>query len=256
MRALCLLRETPHYRRDAFCSGLKAAGFQIVTHIPDPKPDDVLVIWNRYTGYAEHAGRFESAGARVLVAENGYLGKDWRGGHWYSLAIGHHAGAGKWVEGGPQRWDSWGVELLPWREGGRETLIFGQRGIGEEGIASPANWANEAQRLTGGRIRPHPGKEPPAVSLERDLWKVREVVTWHSGAALLALMAGVPVWYGFPDWIGAQAGLPLAQFGKVPAKRDDADRLAMFRRLAWAMWEVDEIHSGAAIKHLLSEVLA
>ena len=187
----------------------------------------------------------------MLVAENGYLGKDWRGGHWYSLAIGHHAGAGIWNEGSAARWDSWGVELLPWREGGRETLILGQRGIGEEGIASPTGWAERAQKLTGGRIRPHPGKLPPAISLERDLWKAREVVTWHSGAALSALIAGIPVWYDFEQWIGARAGLPLSQFGKVAARRDDADRLGMFRRLAWAMWEVEEISSGAAISHLM-----
>ena len=251
-RAVCLLRETPHYRRDAFCNGLAAVGFKVVPHIQQPEPDDVLVLWNRYGGYAEHAGKFERVGARVLVTENGYLGKDWRGGHWYSLAIGHHAGAGKWNEGGPERWDSWGVDLMRWREGGRETLILGQRGIGEDGIASPDGWAEQTQRRIGGRIRPHPGKEPPAVSLQSDLWKAREVVTWHSGAALLALMAGVPVWYGFEGWIGALAGLPVEQFGKTPAKRDDADRLAMFRRLAWAMWTVDEIESGEAISLLLA----
>jgi len=248
LRALCLLPDGPNYRREQFLAGLAAAGFEVVSELGKPAAGDVLVIWNRGTWRDAEAGRFEAAGARVLVAENGYMGKVWRGQKWFSLALGHHAGAGQWRDGGPQRWDSWGAELAAWRAGGTEVVILAQRGIGEPGVASPPGWAEAVRRRIGGRIRNHPGKDAPAVSLEDDLRDARCVVTWHSGAAILALMLGVPVFHAFPRWIGAAAARPLAEFEQGPLM---PDRLPMFRRLAWAMWTDEEVRNGAAFQHLL-----
>jgi hypothetical protein len=246
-RAVCLIRTALHYRRDAFCRGLEAAGYVVLPRINDPRPGDILVLWNRYgSGHAE-ATRFERGGARVVVAENGYFGKSWRGGTWYALALGHHAGVGKWNVGESERWDSWNVELAPWRSG-TETLILGQRGIGEPGIASPVRWAERTQQRIGGRIRPHPGNGAAKTPLLADLARAAVVVTWASSAALIALAAGVPVFYEMPNWIGAPACRPLSEWGEP--KR--GDRLNMFRRLAWAQWEIREIESGAAFAHLLA----
>lgn len=250
-RALSLLRNSEHYRAAAFRAGLVAVGFDVVDELMDPTPADVLVTWNRNGGNNETARRFEAAGARVLVAENGYLGKAWRGGKWFALALAHHSGAGEWLPAGRERWDTLQVPPAPWREGGTDVLVLEQRGIGEPGIASPPGWAERAAQITGGRIRRHPGASAPAVSLEADLAAAREVITWHSGGALLALMAGVPVFYDFPQWIGAQAAVPLRLRGYVPALRDDAARLAMFRRLAWSNWQLAEIERGDAFAHLL-----
>jgi hypothetical protein len=250
VRALSLLRDSLHYRADAFRAGLQAQGFRVVDELNDPRPGDVLLAWNRGGVRNAHARRFEAAGARVVVAENGYLGKAWRGDKWFALAIGHHCGAGAWPAGGAQRWDALGVELEPWRSGGRQTLVLEQRGIGEPGVASPYGWAESVAPLVRGRIRRHPGAEPPAVTLRDDLADVAQVVTWASGAALLALIMGVPVFYAFPAWIGAPACRPLREFASGPL-RDDAARLAMFRRLAWAQWTLAEIESGYAFEQLL-----
>lgn len=248
MRALNLLRHsTP--RREAFLAGLGAAGYAVVETLEHPEPDDVLIMWNRYSGTHEQAQVFEAAGGRTVVAENGHLGKAWRGDEWFSLAIGHHAGAGKWPDLGPERWDSWGVELAPWRRGGYETVIFEQRGYGEPEIRAPDQWAVSAKRRFGGRIRPHPGGEG-GKPLEEDLRDARCALTWNSGAALKALVLGVPVFYEFDRWIGARASLPVSVWGAEP-KRDDAARLAMFQRLAWAMWTLDEIRTGYAFSSLL-----
>lgn len=251
MRALNLLREALHYRRAAFDAGLAACGFQVVRAIVRPTPEDVLVIWNRYGGYHEEACRFEAAGARVVVVENGYLGKGWRGGDWYAMALGHHSGAGIWPVGGPQRWAKLGVELAPWRDpaAAGDLLVLGQRGIGEPGLASPQGWAEAVQRQFGGRIRPHPRDQAAATPLERDLAGARAVLTWHSAGALHALLAGVPVFYGFPRWIGAGAARPLWEFDLGPLH---GDRQAMFERLIWAQWTLDEIAAGDALAHLLS----
>jgi hypothetical protein len=248
-RAQCWLPEGPNYRRECFLAGLEAAGVECVPKIERPGPSDILLLWNRPPAREAEARRFEAAGARVLVIENGYLGKQWMGRKWFAMAWGHHAGAGRWPDGGPERWDSWGVEMAPWRGGIGDTLILAQRGIGEQGVASPRGWAEAVQRAIGGRIRRHPGAYTAAVSLEDDLAAASSVVTWHSAGALHALLGGVPVWYGFDRWIGAGAARVLREFGADP-RRDDAARLAMFRRMAWAMWDADEVRSGAAFRSL------
>ena len=249
-RAQVLMKDGLHYRRQCFAHGLEVCGYTI-TEVPDPRREDVLVIWNRSFRGADEAYKFERVGAKVIVAENGYLGKQFQGGNWYALAIGHHAGTGDWEVGGPERWDDLHVPLADWVSGGTETVILGQRGIGEAGVASPDSWAEKCQARLGGRIRRHPGKaEDAPVSLAQDLANAKQVVTWGSSAALQALMLGVPVFYELPVWIGWRASLPIKDFGQEP-KRDDAARLEMFRRLAWAQWQLDEIDSGVAFKRLL-----
>lgn len=250
-RALCLLPEGPNYCRAAFLSGLNAVGFEVESCIDKPAAGDLLLLWNRPARLEREAKRFEAAGGTVLVVENGYLGKNWRGQKWFAIALGHHAGAGKWSHHGPSRWDSWDIDLAPWRAGGNETVIFAQRGIGEPGIASPRGWAQLVQARSGGRIRQHPGANKPQIPLADDLQNASAAVTWHSAAALSALVMGVPVWYAFDQWIGAAAARPISEFGAEPM-RDDARRLAMFQRLAWAMWNVDEVSGGEALNRLLN----
>jgi hypothetical protein len=245
LRALNLLRDALHYRKSAFNEGLKACGYSVVTELSKPTPNDLLIIWNRYSWFCDEALRFERAGARVVVCENGYLGKEWIGGDWFAMSLGHHSGAGKWHVCGPERWDSLGVELQPWR-GGSEVVILGQRGIGEPGIASPRGWAEDIQAKIGGRVRPHPGTGP-CKPLADDLKDASAVVTWHSGAAFHALLMGIPVFYGYRKWIGAEAGRPLGEFSEGVRY---GDRLSMFRRLIWAQWRLSEIRSGEAFRHL------
>ena len=250
LRAQCLLPDGPNYRRELFLAGMQVAGLEVARRIEKPEQGDVLVIWNRAAARESEAKRFEAAGARVLVVENGYLGKNWNGQKWFAMAWGHHAGAGTWPHHGAARWDSWKVEMAPWRVGGNETVILAQRGIGEPGVASPRGWAESVQRQIGGRIRHHPGPNAHAVPLAQDLANASSVVTWHSAAALHALLLGVPVWHAFDRWIGAGAARPLADFGGDP-KRDDAARSAALRRLAWAMWNAEEVRSGAAFRSLM-----
>lgn len=265
-RAFVLIRDLPLYRAESFRAGLAAAGFTVPAGglMPGrPSPGDVLVCWNRYATIDRVARQFEDAGGRVLIAENAYLGRDWRGGHWYAMAWGQHNGAGAWPDGGPQRWDSWGVPLPPMRVGGREIVILATRGIGPDGVREPPPWLLDTQRALSRatrlpvRVRRHPG-EGKSVDLARDLEAAAAVVTWGSGAALKALLLGVPVLYGFPRWIGAAAGIPLAaalermRAGEPPADEFTPDgRLAMFRRLAWAQWNTGEIASGEAFRWLL-----
>lgn len=247
MRAQCSLPDGPNYRRDVFLSGLRASGYAIERRVSSPQPGDILVIWNRSARDEAEARRFEKFGASVLVVENGYLGKNWRGVKWFAMGLGHHAGAGDWPKGGAQRWDALNVELFDWRHGGSETIILAQRGIGEPGIASPRGWAQQVQARIGGRIRAHPGMNAPAVPLEEDLQNASSVVTWHSAAAIKALIMGIPVWCAFPRWVCAGAARPLEEFGGEP-KRDDTARLEALRSMAWANWTAEEVASGEAFE--------
>jgi hypothetical protein len=237
------LRDGPTYRRECFEAGLSRLGYSIAGGVTKkPRDGDLLLIWNRYAGGNSAALSFEARGLPVVVAENGYI---WSGEKLYALSLNHHNGLGHWFSGGPERWDSLGIELRPWRTDG-ETVVLAQRGIGERGIAQPTSWLGSVRKM--GRVRPHPGNKE-GKPLEQDLANAGCAVTWGSGAAIKALAIGVPVLYGLKGWIGAQAASPIGQ----KPKRDDADRLAMFQRLAWAQASIDEIRSGDAFARLLEE---
>lgn len=255
MRALSLIRKDIHYRRDAFNAGLEAAGFTLADKITDPKPDDVLLIWNKYGGYYEQAIHFQQHGAKVIVAENCPLGNDWRNGRWYSLALNDITMVGgQWPEGPQDRWDSWNVELAEWQEG-NEIVILGQRGIGSPDAQCPQDWAARMQRQYGWRVRLHPGTSRlipnrEGKPFEEDLKNAAAVVTWGSSAAIRALAMGVPVYHDAPDFAGALCSTHISEYPKPPM-RDHKARLAMFRRLAWAMWNLEEISTGEPIKRLV-----
>lgn len=267
MRALCVLRAAPVYRRDAVFQGLRAAGYEVHTKMmPHLCASDIIVSWNRYGVPDQQAHMIERAGGRAVIMENGYLGKDLAGDSWYALSVGHHAGRGSWPgsgepaghwsmatgAGAAARWDDLAIPLAPWREPGGETIVLHQRGIGEHGIASPHRWAEDlTPRIKGARMRAHPGAGN-TTDLEHDVRKASEVITWASGAALRCLTMGIPVWYAMPGWIGAPAALPLQERARwVLPLRDDAARLGMLRRLAWAQWRLSEIESGHAFRTLL-----
>nr|AER23951.1 hypothetical protein var074 [Variovorax sp. HH01] len=197
--------------------------------IGDP---EVFVTWNRIGAADEIAKQYESRGIPVIVAENAAWGNEFAGRQWYSLARGMHNTAGRFPVGGPERFDALKVRLEAWRAAG-ERVVLPQRGIGPPGVAMPRDWP--AQQV--GRVRAHPGTRA-CVPLEKDLEAASEVVTWGSGAAIKALMWGIRVESHMPAWIGEQ-------------DNTDAGRLAMFRRLAWAQWTLQEIESGEPFERLI-----
>ncbi len=238
MRAFLNLRHSVPERRAAFVKGLERHGYRVVEELCNqPRERDILVSWNLIHSARHTADVFESRGLKVLVTENASWGNDFLGGHWYTLARGRHNTAGRVAYGGPDRWDRLGYQLSDWR-GGSEVLILPQRGIGPPGVAMPHGWAERTQKATGGRIRQHPGQGASA-PLEQDLTHAKEVRTWGSGAAIKALMWGIPVVSDMPDWIAEQ-------------DNTYAGRIEMFRRLAWAQWTLKEIADGEAFAHVLA----
>lgn len=236
-RAFLNLRGTKPDRVRLYADGLRRHGYTVIPgHTVTPSTGDLLVTWNRIHAGEPAARAFERAGCRVIVTENASWGNDFAGDRWYTLTRNRHNTSGMFPVGGPERWDSLGVELAPWRTGG-ETVILAQRSIGSPPVASPRQWAEGALARYGGRIRPHPGIHA-AKPLEVDLAGCGRVVTWGSGAAIKALLWGIPVVSEMSNWIGQQ-------------DNTDAGRLEAFRRLAWAQWRHSEIESGEAFAHLL-----
>lgn len=257
---LVVIRNEASYRKEFFCDGLRAAGYDLTQDAAhQPKPDDVLIVWNRHGSHDGHARRFETNGARVIVAENAWIGKDASGHKLYAMCLGHHSGRGTWRVGEEDRWEKLGIPLKPWRERGEHILVLAARGIGERGLAQPRGWEIEvAGRLRGitkrpVRIRLHPGiklklKDAVLPSLEPDLTNCFAAVTWASGAGIKAIVAGVPVFHELPGWIGEAA----ARYGIEDIERPFVgDRLPMLRRMAWAQWTADEIGTGEPIRWLL-----
>lgn len=254
--ATLLLRpDSVHYRYDAFERGLRACGYDVGQRQPtDLTPDDLLVIWNRQPGHWAFANRYEAAGAKVLVAENGYIGVDPQGRQLFALALNHHNGAGRWMPKDPpeDRWERLGVELKPWREAGSRIIIFPQRSIGEPGVRMEADWPTKIVPALRSRrpvvVHDHPGKvRPPLGPVLDGAWAA---VVWGSGAGIKALALGIPVFYEFEQWIGAPAAKLLS--GSDPLRFPFlGDRLPMFQRLAWAQWTAEEIASGLPFRVLL-----
>lgn len=233
MKAWLNLRYTLPERQGLYARGLRKLGYEVVHGVPY-KPEGIFITWNRIGVAHSAAQRYEAEGLPVLVTENASWGKWFAGDRWYTIARNRHNTAGCFTVGGNERWDSLGVDLKPWRTSG-ETVILAQRGIGSPPTAMPYGW----HRAQKGRLRLHPGRNKDAIPLEVDLANAGKVITWGSGAALVALAMGIPVESHMPNWIGEQ-------------DNTDEGRLAMFRRLAWAQWTLDEIEDGTAFARLLS----
>lgn len=252
MLAYLSMDRGPDFRWDAFVAGLTQCGYR-VTQRPRHHPGDLVVVWNRHSGKDKEACAAEGSDGKVIVAENGYIGKGADGKPIYALARHHHNGAGVWPEGEDDRWASLGIELAPWRRDGEHILVLPQRGIGPAGVAMPKNWPNEIVKRLGRvtrrpiKVRPHPGLHKG--SLKPDLKDCWAVVTWGSGAAIKAIAAGVPVFHELKPWIGA----PAASFGIDRLEEPFlGDRLPMFRRLAHAQYSCAEIATGEPFRKLLA----
>jgi hypothetical protein len=248
VRAACLIRKDPHYRRQAFEAGLERAGYAVGEFGLPKKRDDLLVIWNRQGADEMRADEWEQCGGTVIVCENGYFGRDANGHQLYAMSMHGHNGSGWFHVGDTDRFSPLGIELKPWRDGDHP-LICAQRGIGSARMASPTRWEIRtherlrAMGVTNVAVRDHPGKVPPKTTLDQDLENVSVCVIWSSASGLRALQLGVPVTYCAPHWIGEEAATRGLD-GIAKPMRDDAARRRAMHRAAWGQRTIAEIESG------------
>lgn len=263
-QAYVRLREAAPYRREAFIAGLRAAGFSPTLRQPDVfRPEDVLVIWNRYSEGHDLATRAEAAGMPVLVAENGYLMEgggvpkfDNNGaGAYYALARSYHNGNGTWHAGAEDRFARLGVTPAPWRAAGKHVLMLPNRSFGVPGLMMDPRWLDDAvkrYRTMTDRpvvVREHPKNARPKTPVQVDLAGAHCAVVWNSSAGVHALLAGIPVICEAPGWICKGAA---STWEDIEAGRK-TERAATFHRMAWAQWRLDEIAAGTPFRYLLTD---
>lgn len=262
-RAWCLIRSQPHYRKEAFDAGLRAAGYQVIVGHPETaRPGDALVIWNRGFDTAGYAAEFERRGGTVIVAENGYLGLCPERRQYYALAIGGHNGSGRWHVFAEDRFAQLGIEVKPWCSNpDGHIMVFGQRGIGATAMASPPNWhldvAAKLRKIQKREVRVsvHPG--PPAIDPAVTAKTIAELqgaycaVVWSSARGVRALVEGIPVIYQAPHWImECAAAHDLAMIDRMGEWQRENLRKGSLHHMSWAQWSVDEIYAGTPFKFL------
>lgn len=268
MIALCQIRQQPHYRREAFESGLRRAGYSLVQNGSPASRDDLLVIWNRYGAFASMANVWERQGGTVLVCENGYIGRDEQDRQYYAISVHGHNGSGWFPVGDEDRFAKLGVELEPYHPHGEHIVVRGQRGIGPAEMASPPYWHDEMGRTLRKlqplpvKVIPHPGNVDPKPTHDDELRKAEACIIWSSALGVRALTLGIRVFYDAPHWICEQAaqevasGLGQRVVNAVGGEAFERDRHRALHKMAWGQRSVEEIESGepfATIREHLSE---
>jgi hypothetical protein len=235
VRALCLIRKEPYYRRAAFEQGLKRVGFTQISAGSASGPEDWLIVWNRHIHEAQ-ADAWEANGGTVIVAENGYLQKVDK--THYAISVHGHNGNGWFPVGGEDRFSKLGFPVKDWRPdnfAGYE-LVCGQRGIGSRTMKSPPGWGETRTRRLSQvgftvKFRPHPGNHPPRVPLVADLAEAKTCHIWSSASGVMSLVEGVPVHHSAPHWICENGN-------------GETERLFALHRMSHAQWKHEEIATG------------
>lgn len=260
MTAFIHLRPDPHYRIEAFAEGFRKLGHHIEYDQPYAplKEGDVAVIWNKTARSRQTVQMAREGGGAVIVAENGYFGKDADGAQSYALALDGHNGSGRWFVGWPDRLNAHQIRFKDWRR--TETgniLIADQRGIGSAQMASPPQFAHETlhelkARGLAPRVRSHPGRHAPTTPLFDDLADCDALVVWSSNCATAALIEGIPTFYRAPHIVTQGAALGYRLFEQPHERLVRVDpRPEAFLNMAWAQAFLDEIESGEALRRLM-----
>ncbi len=253
------LREDPHYRSDAFATGCKRLGYDVVMGQPARTldRDDLLIIWNK-TNRSSRAIDFARPNRTpVIVCENGYYGRDPAGRQTFAMALDGHNGSGRWhwPEGDTRRLDALQVDFKPIRKlDGEKVLIAGQRGFGSPLMRSPPDfgaWMMRDLTLNGyrPRLREHPGRHQPKITITEDLEGCRCLVVWSSNSATAAMVDGYSVFHRAPTMVTAGAARVYSKTLDKPL--DERMRQERFARMAWAQWFLAEIEEGLPIEVLL-----
>lgn len=247
-------------RRSAFVEGFSRLGF-VVRHEPPTEPvqsQDAVVTWNLMARSTQAVNNcFDGEGA-LIVAENGYYGKDANGFQPYALALDGHNGSGEWPTGGPERLEALNIPFKPMRPIGSKVLVADQRGIGSRYMRSPPSFGSDMTEALTRRgytatLRGHPGRKPAERPLSEDLAAHDMVVVWNSNVATTALIEGLPTYYCAPHIVTGHAARGIhhlfPDLSEPPAT--EAERQQAFVSLSWAQWFLAEIASGEALKALL-----
>lgn len=272
MRAFVLIRDQVSYPRGAVIAGLQALGYSVHADglSSSFNKKDLLVTWTPWkNSLSQRAGEMhKERGGKWIVLENGYIHTSIAQ---YAVGLNGFNGWGdhRNENSPPDRWESLGLEIKPWREAGEHIALFAQMGGHDYSLTMPSYWPDDVvqrlEMLTKRLIiyRPKPSRPkymakqhlnvsmPPFtdVPLSRYFENAWAVVVYSSKIAVEALRCGVPALYDGPMSVLRTIiprGLDAIEDPPLP------ERWPFFCDLAYAQWSAEEISTGLPFQRLLS----
>lgn len=246
--------------------------------VAEALPSDVLCSYTLWDGSARQRlarNVYLPAGARVLCVDLSWIRElpaSVQCGWLLPYGVGIN-GSGVFPAGTLSRWESFGLQCRPWREGGEFVLVCGNKG---SMYAKRSVWLNHDDSWVDSTItelrthtklpiyyKPHPitreGKAPllPSVKvdkvlpydmpLESCLPGAHCMVVYASSSATTALLNGIPVVYTGPTIMTkdlCSRGLASVAKPYLPDNREE-----VFARLSGSVWRLSEVASGDMFKH-------
>lgn len=148
-----------------------------------------------------------------------------------------------------------GLQIAPWRRGGRHVLVVAQSLTYMRVVAGTrGHWWRDALALLARHtdreivVRGWRSNKPAlAATLHEALRDCWALVTWSSAAANEALLAGVPVFAAGPC---AASALALADLRRIESPIYPPGRARWAAALAGRQWTLDELRDGTAWRTL------
>lgn len=272
MRAFVLIKDQAAYPRAAVIAGLQAIGYNTYADglSSSFSKKDLLVTWTPWkSSLSQRAGEMhKERGGRWIVLENGYIQTQ---ATQYAVGLNGFNGWGdhRNESSPPDRWESLGLEIKPWRESGEHVVLFAQMGGHDYSLTMPPYWPDDiVQRLsllTRRSIiyRPKPlrpkylTKQYKNVSMPSFVdtplsWYFENAwaaVVYSSKTAVEALRCGIPALYDGPMSILRTIVPRGVEFIEDPPQ---PERWPFFCDLAYAQWSAEELSTGLPFQRLLS----
>lgn len=237
------------------------------------RPDrDAAIFYGWAQGLRKVFDDYRRAGRSAIYVDLGYFGRRkrtrWDGYHKLVRNSRHPTEYFQRHQHSPDRFESFGIPIKPWREEGRHVLVVGMsaKAAYAEGL-NPEQWERETvARLRGLTRRPLVYRPKPnwdgakridGAAFERDqtlaeaLRDCHAVVAHHSNVAVDALLEGVPcICPG-----GVASLLSAHRLGDIERVPTPAGREQWAADLAYTQWSIAEMETGAAYRYLLAEEL-
>jgi len=235
--------------------------------------EDCAVFYGLKGNLAAALKQYPAEGKKAVYVDMGYWGRR-AGGQWvgyHKLAVNdrHPTEYFRNAAHPTDRLSAQGVVMAPYAADGKHILLAG---LGEKAAHSlglePEGWERDAieqiRAVTDRRIiyRPKPSWKgarpiagvdfsPPSQDIAEVLAGCHAVVTRHSNVALEGLVAGVPCFASH----GVAAPMGLQDLARIEAPHRPDDREQWAADVAYTQWNVAEMRSGAAWRHLKDEGL-
>lgn len=198
----------------------------------------------------------------IIIVERGFVNR----AEYYGVALNGLNGLGDFrnEDSPPDRWEKLGVEIKPWKKGGKYALICGQ--VPWDASVQHSDhiqWCRDVWERVEGleipvRFRPHPevkgkidyGLPEKDTTWDEDLADAMCVISYNSTAGALAALEGIPVFAMDPGsmaWPISNKELTKEAL-EAPVLHD---REQWAYNLAYAQWTAEEMRQGIPWQRLL-----